>query len=140
MSREVCPRCWGNCSQRGERAFEAEQCTSQIPMEWKRWMILTEVQLHNPQNALRPGMYLQVRFDFVREIDPIVIPTAALTIRTGGPRVAVLVGQQRVEYRSVELGRDYGADIEIISGLKEGESVVVHPGDDLPEGTQVEPV
>jgi multidrug efflux pump subunit AcrA (membrane-fusion protein) len=45
-----------------------------------------------------------------------------------------------VHYRNVELGRDYGAEVQVLSGLKEGEQVVVHPGDDLPEGTVVEPV
>jgi multidrug efflux pump subunit AcrA (membrane-fusion protein) len=45
-----------------------------------------------------------------------------------------------VQYRAVELGRDYGAEIEVIAGLKAGETVVVRPGDDLPEGTAVEPV
>jgi hypothetical protein len=38
------------------------------------------------------------------------------------------------------LGRDFGATIEVIAGLKPGDKVVVHPGDDLPEGTVVEAV
>jgi len=45
-----------------------------------------------------------------------------------------------VQYRTVDLGRDFGAEIWIVNGLNEGERVVVHPGDDLPEGTVVEPV
>jgi RND family efflux transporter MFP subunit len=102
--------------------------------------LLTEVQVPNPDNSLRPGMYLQVQFDFARDVDPLMIPTAALATRNGAPRVAVLDDQQKVQYRTVELGRDYGAEIEILSGIKAGESVVVHPGDDLPEGTAVDPV
>ena len=65
---------------------------------------------------------------------------AALATRTKAPRVAVLDDQHRVHYRSVELGRDYGAEVQVLAGLKEGEQVVVHPGDDLPEGTVVAPV
>jgi membrane fusion protein, multidrug efflux system len=102
--------------------------------------LLTEVQVPNPDNALRPGMYLQVQFDFVRDVDPLMIPTAALATRSGAPRVAVLDNEQKVHYRTIELGRDYGAEIEVLSGLNEGDSVVVHPGDDLPEDTAVEPV
>jgi hypothetical protein len=63
-----------------------------------------------------------------------------LATRTGGPRVAVLDEQRRVQYRTVELGRDFGAEIQVIAGLNAGETIVVHPGDDLAEGTIVDPV
>ncbi len=99
----------------------------------------TEVQVKNLDNALRPGMYLQVKFTFNRATLPVLIPAAALATRSEGPRVAVL-DQQRVSYRNVQLGRDYGAEIEIVAGINPGEMVVVHPGDDLPEGAEVTPV
>jgi RND family efflux transporter MFP subunit len=102
--------------------------------------LLTEVQVPNQEDVLRPGMYLQVKFVFDRGAGSVLIPAAALATRTGGPRVAVLDAQHRVQYRSVQLGRDYGAEIEVIAGLSAGDSVVVHPGDDIPEGTVVEPV
>jgi RND family efflux transporter MFP subunit len=102
--------------------------------------LLTEVDVPNPEDTLRPGMYLQVKFDFNRKIFPLMIPAAALATRTKGPRVAVLDNQQRVQYVDVELGRDYGAELQVLAGLKEGQQVIVHPGDDLPEGTLVQPV
>jgi RND family efflux transporter MFP subunit len=102
--------------------------------------LLTEVQVPNPDNALRPGMYLQVKFVFDRNIPSVLIPAAALATRSSGPQVGVLDDQHRVHYRGIELGRDYGNEIEVLSGLKAGETAVVHPGDDLPEGTVVEPV
>jgi RND family efflux transporter MFP subunit len=102
--------------------------------------LLTEVDVPNPDNVLRPGMYLQVKFIFDRDVMPVMIPAAALATRSGAPRLAVLDGQQRVQYRSVQLGRDFGAEIAVIAGLKAGETVVVHPGDDIPHGTVVEPV
>jgi hypothetical protein len=48
--------------------------------------------------------------------------------------------QNRVHYRKVERGRDYGAEVEVVSGLAGGETVVVYPGDALPDGQEVEPV
>ena len=54
--------------------------------------------------------------------------------------VGVLDAQQKVHYRKVQLGRDFGTEIAVIDGLTEGDRVVVHPGDDLPEGTRVQPV
>jgi RND family efflux transporter MFP subunit len=102
--------------------------------------LLTEVDVPNPENVLRPGMYLQVKFVFERKIFPLMIPAAALATRTQKPRVAVLDDQHRVHYRDLELGRDYGAEVQVLAGLKDGETVVVYPGDDIPEGTAVEPV
>ena len=102
--------------------------------------LLTEVQVPNPDGELRPGMYLMVKFQFERAAKPVLVPTAALATRTGQPRIAVLDDQQRVQYRSVQLARDYGAEIEVIAGLTSGDRIVVHPGDDLPEGTVIEPV
>lgn len=102
--------------------------------------LLTQVDVPNPENVLRPGMYLQVKFVLDRKILPVLIPTAALSIHSTGPRVAVLDDQHRVHYRNVELGRDYGAEIQVIAGLQGGETIVVHPGDDIPEGAAVEPI
>jgi RND family efflux transporter MFP subunit len=102
--------------------------------------LLTQIDVPNPDDLLRPGMYLQVRFDFDRDVPPLIIPTAAVIVRSAEPRVAILDDQHRIQYKSVQLGRDYGAIIEIVSGLNAGDVVVVHPGDDLPAGTAVQPV
>jgi RND family efflux transporter MFP subunit len=102
--------------------------------------LLTEVQVPNPDGALRPGMYLQVKFVFERQVPTVLIPAAALSTRAEGPRLAVLDAQNRVHYRTVELGRDFGMETEVLAGIDRGETVVVNPSDDLSEGTLVEPV
>ncbi len=102
--------------------------------------LLTEVQVPNRDGALRPGMYLQVKFIFRRQVSTVLVPAAALATRSEGPRVAVLDKDHRVRYRNVQLGRDFGHETEVMAGLEPGETVVVHPGDDLPEGSEIEPV
>jgi len=102
--------------------------------------LLTEVQVANPDNALRPGMYLQVKFILRRTTPSIRIPAAAVIVHSGPSKVGVLDSQQTVHYRVVQLGRDYGDQIEVLTGLQAGDTVIVHPGDDIPAGTVVEPV
>jgi RND family efflux transporter MFP subunit len=102
--------------------------------------LLTQVDVPNPDDALRPGMYLQVKFVAARAAPSVLVPGAALVTRNDGPEVAVLGEGGAVRYRKVRLGRDYGAEVEVISGLEGGEAVVVHPGDALPEGQKVEAV
>jgi RND family efflux transporter MFP subunit len=102
--------------------------------------LLTQVDVPNPDDALRPGMYLQVKFIAPRSGRTVLIPSAALAWRPDGTFVPVLDSDHRVHYRKVQSGRDFGAEIEIFSGLEGGQTIIVHPGDALTEGQQVEPV
>src|SRR5205807_1144820 len=83
--------------------------------------LLTEVQVPNPDNVLRPGMYLQVRFEFRRVSPSLRIPAAAVVVRSGPRMVAVLDGRHAVHYRPVQLGRDFGDEIEVLAGLSAGD-------------------
>jgi RND family efflux transporter MFP subunit len=102
--------------------------------------LLTEVQVSNPNDDLRPGMFLQVELVFDRVQVGVMIPSAAILIRDNDPQAAVLDDQHRVSYQKVKLGRDFGAEIEVLSGLHPGQTVLVYPGDQLPVGTVVDPI
>jgi RND family efflux transporter MFP subunit len=102
--------------------------------------LLTQIDLRNPNDALRPGMYLQVKFVVQRDTPSVLVPSAALVWRPDGTVVPVLDNDKRVHYQAVETARDFGTVVEVVSGLQGGETVIVHPGDALPEGQQVEPV
>jgi RND family efflux transporter MFP subunit len=101
--------------------------------------LLTEIHVPNPKDELRSGMYLRVRFVAVRAAPPVLIPSAAVVTRNDGSEIALLDENNTVRYRKVQLGRDLGADLEVLAGLAGGEKVVVHPGDALPEGQKVDP-
>ena len=101
--------------------------------------LLTQVDVPNADEALQPGMYLRVKFVAARAAPVVLIPSAALVTRTDGPEIALLDENKTVRYRKVQLGRDYGAEIEVVAGLQGGEKVIVHPGDALAEGQEVNP-
>jgi RND family efflux transporter MFP subunit len=103
--------------------------------------LLTQIDVPNPDAALRPGMYLMAKFFADRAAPAVIIPSAALvTTSDGKMTVPILKSDNIVTYKTVQLGRDYGADIEITSGLTGDETVIIHPGDSLPEGQAVQPV
>ncbi len=101
--------------------------------------LLTEVDVPNPDGALLPGMYLQVNFNFPRLAPSIMVPSAAITFRADGAWVGVLDGRNAVHYQKVQTGRDFGVEMEILDGLSEGATVIVRPGDELLDGTVVQP-
>ena len=101
--------------------------------------LLTEVQSPNSDNQLLPGMYATVNFGVKSPDPPVRIPATALIIRSDGPQVAVVSNDQKVHYQKVVIGRDYGTQLDIISGLTHGTTVIVNLADGLQEGAQVRP-
>jgi RND family efflux transporter MFP subunit len=99
--------------------------------------LLTEVRIQNDGELLRPGMYTDVRFHLVRSDPPLVIPSSALIIRSGPPRVAVVGADSRVRFPLIQLGRDFGTTVEVVGGLSERDRLLVTPSDTLQEGAAV---
>ena len=101
--------------------------------------LLTEVQTPNSNNQLLPGMYATVNFGVQSPDPPVRIPATALIIHADGPQVAVVTSDQRIHYQKIVIGRDYGNELDIISGLEPGTTVIVNVTDGLLEGSQVRP-
>src|SRR5262249_34185557 len=99
--------------------------------------LLTEVQVDNSSGELLPGMYAQVKFSIPRASAAFVIPANALIADAHGTRVGVVDQSGRVHFRNVRVGRDFGADVEIHSGIQGGEAVATNPPDTLVDGQQV---
>src|SRR2546422_564176 len=99
--------------------------------------LLTEVRLRNDDHALMPGMYAQVKFSLTPADAVWVVPATALIARAAGPQVAAVHTDGTVHYLGVQLGRDLGQSVEIVSGLTGNERLVVSPPDGLKEGGRV---
>ena len=99
--------------------------------------LLTEVQTSNSDYQLLPGMYATVNFGVQSPDPPVRIPATALIIHADGPQVAVVTNDQKLHYQKVVIGRDYGNEVDIISGLDPGATVIVNIADGLQEGAQV---
>jgi len=102
--------------------------------------LLTEVEVPNPGGTLLPGMFTQVDLQVLRKTPPLLIPGDTLVVRADGTQVAVINPEGQVHYTRIQLGRDYGDHIEVLSGLEEGEQVAVNPSDAVREGVKVKPV
>ncbi len=97
-----------------------------------------EVQVPNHEGKLYAGMYGQVKFLLADENAPIVVPANAFLFRTEGPQVATVVGDNHIHWQNIQVGRDFGTNLEVLDGLTENTQVVINPTDDLHEGIQVQ--
>jgi RND family efflux transporter MFP subunit len=102
--------------------------------------LLTELQVRNTDGALMPGMFAQVDLTVPRKFPPLLIPGDTLVVRSDGPQVAVVRPDATVHFTRIQLGRDYGDRLEVLSGLEEDQQLAVNPSDEVREGVKVNPV
>jgi RND family efflux transporter MFP subunit len=102
--------------------------------------LLAEVQVPNADGLLLPGMYSQVNFTTPRMEPPLMIRADALVVRADGPKVAVVSDSGVVHFQPVQVGRDYGDQVEVLGGLEKGQKVVISPGDVVRENAKVHPI
>jgi RND family efflux transporter MFP subunit len=120
------------------RSFAGKVVRTANALDEKSHTLLTEVQVANSDYALLPGMYSQVRFALARASPSWRVPGEALVIRPDGVYVALVRNDRTLHYQKVTLGRDYGTEVEVPTGLRGDERVVLNPADDLAEGMVVE--
>lgn|SRR5215471_6982771 len=101
--------------------------------------MLAILETPNPKGILVPGMYAQVKFSFPGSKTVLLVPGDALLVGREGPRVAVAGKNHVVHMRSIHIVHDYGADLEVDSGVADGDLVVVNPNDHVRENIRVEP-
>jgi RND family efflux transporter MFP subunit len=102
--------------------------------------MLVEIRVPNPNGLLLPGMYAQVDLSSPRTNPPLLISGDSLIVRADGTQVAVVRPDHTVHLQKIQVGRDYGDNLEVISGLELGDMIISNPGDDVVEGVKVDPV
>jgi RND family efflux transporter MFP subunit len=98
--------------------------------------LLTEVDVPNPKGEIMPGAYAEVSFRLKGDSQSLVIPSNTLIFRSPGSQVAV-VENNHARLRNVTIGRDFGTNLEIVSGLGDTDEVIVNPPDSLNDGQPV---
>ncbi len=95
-----------------------------------------EVSLPNHSGSLLPGAYVQVALP-LQASKSLVAPTNTLIFRVNGTNVAVVDAQGRVALHKISVGRNYGADFEVLDGISESDRLVLNPPDGLADGQMV---
>jgi RND family efflux transporter MFP subunit len=99
--------------------------------------LLTEIDVPNPKGELLPGAFAQVHFQLKVQVPRLSIPVNAMLFRAEGVRAAVVDGSGKVKMKAIVIGRDYGRDVEVLSGIEASDLVVLNPSDSLEDGQQV---
>jgi RND family efflux transporter MFP subunit len=93
----------------------------------------TEVDVPNPDHELSPGTYCTVELKIPRKTPSLIVPSEAIIFNRDGLSVAVVEnGVARI--RALTVVRDFGTNVEVSAGVKEGDEVVLNPPVDLVDG------
>ena len=98
--------------------------------------LLVEIDVDNPDGTLLTGSYAEVHLKLPGGASSFILPVNTLLFRSEGLRVAIVKDGKAV-LTPITPGHDFGDSIEIVSGLKGGENVIVNPPDSLITGQEV---
>jgi RND family efflux transporter MFP subunit len=99
----------------------------------------TEVDFQNSDGRLIPGMFCEAYFLHDKKKDVLVIPMESVNRNSGQASVFVVDSQNVVSLRPVKLGQESSSQVEVLSGLSEGERVIVGNLGEFTPGQKVLP-
>ena len=98
--------------------------------------LLTEVDIPNPDGALQPGVYCTVELKIPRKSPALIVPASAIIFNQNGMQVAV-VENGFAHLHKITITTDYGTEVEVNEGVKDGDKVVLQPLVNLADGDKV---
>lgn len=119
-----------------EERFEAKVLRISPVVDATTGTIRVTLEVH-AKRKLSPGMFASVYLETDTHENALVMPKSALSLESLSDAVFV-VKEGQAERRNVELGYEERDAIEVVSGLEEGERVIVVGQDGLTDGTPVE--
>ena len=100
--------------------------------------LLTEIDIPNPDGALSPGSYCTAELHIPHKTPSVSVPADAIIFNRIGMQVAV-VSNGKAEIRKVGVKRDLGTRVEVDSGIKAGDQVILNAPVTLVDGSKVHP-
>jgi RND family efflux transporter MFP subunit len=101
--------------------------------------MVTEIDFDNRSGRLIPGMYTETRLGLREKKNVLTIPLEAVSRNGDEATVLAVNGQNVVQERKVRLGVEDSARAEVVSGLSDGEQVVIGNRNEFHDGEKIQP-
>ena len=127
-------------AERPDRRHPAKVVSTAQAIDPATRTLLTELAADNPNGDLLPGSYSQVHLPLPAGIESWRVPASSLLYRGDGLHLATVDASNHVHLKTVTVGRDFGSEIEILSGVTDSDRVILNPPDSLLAGAAVKVV
>lgn len=124
-------------TEHADRVFPAKVVRTADAIEPDSRTLLVELEEDNATHEILPGSYTEVHFHFPLPANTLRLPVSALVFRSAGLQVAKVDAGGRVTMTPITLGRDFGTQVEVVSGISLGDTVLLSPPDALADGAQI---
>lgn len=121
-----------------EQTFDGFVTRTSWSLDVANRSLRTEIHIDNDDGPLRPGMYATVRIRLAEREDALTLPVSAVVRRPGTEPYCCVVKDGTIEHRRLELGLRSGNEFEILSGVKEIDTIVMARAGSLLPGQAVE--
>jgi RND family efflux transporter MFP subunit len=119
------------------KRYEAEVASTAHALDASSRTLQVELQIDNARGELLPGSYAEVHFDLRGASTTLRVPANAVLFRSQGLLVATVDAKGHAHLRTITQGRDFGREIEVLSGVEPDDNLIVNPPDSLAEGMEV---
>lgn len=99
--------------------------------------LVVEAVVANPTGELKPGFFATAQIQQAEETNAALVPAAAVSTVSGTARVFVAAAGGHAEERIVTTGQELGDQVEITTGVKAGEQVILDHGPQLVDGVRI---
>jgi RND family efflux transporter MFP subunit len=120
-----------------DRKFQGKLVRTADDINLTTRTLLVEIDVDNPTGTLLTGSYAEVHLAVRTQASTFLIPVNTLLFRTEGLRVGI-VKDGKVVLTAVTPGHDFGNQIEIVSGLKANDQIIINPPDSIVSGQEVQ--
>lgn len=117
--------------------YEAQVASTARALDASSRTLQVELQIDNARGELLPGSYAEVHFDLRGANGTLRIPVNAVLFRSEGLLVATVDSTSHAHLHRITQGRDFGREIEVLSGVEPDDTLIVNPPDSISEGLQV---
>ena len=122
------------------RSYDAVLASTANALDATSRTLLVQLIVDNSKGELLPGAYAEVKFQVPPDagIAAFKVPANVLMTNGNGLQVATVDAKGHVVMKDVLIGRDFGADIEIVNGLAASDEVILSPPDSLTVATTIQ--
>jgi RND family efflux transporter MFP subunit len=120
-----------------DRKFQGKLVRTAEDINLATRTLLIEIDVNNPTGTLLTGSYAEVHLAVPTQASTFLIPVNTLLFRTEGLRVGI-VKDGKVVLTAVTPGHDFGNQMEIVSGLKANDQIIINPPDSIVSGQDVQ--
>ncbi len=124
--------------ERAEQLYPAKVISTAHAIDTATRTLLTELEADNEKGELLPGAYAQVHLPLPAGLESWRLPSDTLLFRADGLHVAAVDVSGHVQLKAVHVGRDFGNEIEILSGVEAQDRIIINPPDSVHSGDLVQ--